>query len=149
MAGSSRRDAALLRLHLPEKMPAAPAHRNGRRYTVQMHCAGFVVVVDNMADCREEEDQTLAFVPAAVDAIDVARVPVRVRRRVLAAHRRHGVLSEQDAEDMTRWVHGGGFSVDASVGIAARQQHSDNNAGQSSFGFFLQRYELISDCFDS
>ena len=53
-----------------------------------------------------------------VDAERVARAQARVRRRVLAAYCRHGVLSEEDAKDMAAWGHGGGFSVDASVGIA-------------------------------
>ncbi len=66
------------------------------------------------------DGQTLAFVPAEVDvAAMVARVQARVRRRVLAAYRRYGVLSAEDAKDMAGWDHGGGFSVDASVGIAA------------------------------
>ena len=52
----------------------------------------------------------------------VARVQARVRRRVLAAYCRHGVLSAQDAQDMAAWDHGGGFSVDASVGIAANDR---------------------------
>lgn len=43
----------------------------------------------------------------------------RVRRRVLAAYCRQGALSEEDAENIAGWDHGGGFSVDASVGIAA------------------------------
>lgn len=57
------------------------------------------------------DGQTLAFMPATVDVADiVARVQGRVRRRVLAA---------DAAKDMAAWDHGGGFSVDASVGIAA------------------------------
>ena len=36
--------------------------------------------------------QNLAFVSAAVDADIVARVQARVRRRVLAAYCRHGLL---------------------------------------------------------
>ena len=65
------------------------------------------------------DGQTLAFEPAPVDAADVAKVQARVRRRVLLAYCRHGVLSADVAEDMAGWDHGGGFSVDASVGIAA------------------------------
>ena len=65
------------------------------------------------------DGQSLAFVSATVDADQVARVQARVRRRVLAAYRRHGVLSAEDAKDMAGWDHGGGFSVDASVAVAA------------------------------
>jgi len=55
------------------------------------------------------DGQTLAFVPATVDADRVARVQARVRRRVLAAYCRHGVLSTEDAENMAGWDHGGGL----------------------------------------
>ncbi len=67
------------------------------------------------------DGKTLAFVPATVDVADiVARVQARVRGRVLALYCRHGVLSGEDAaQNMAGWDHGGGFSVDASVGIAA------------------------------
>ena len=65
------------------------------------------------------DGQSLAFEPATVDAAAVARVQARVRRRVLAAYCRHGLLDAQAAKDMAAWDHGGGFSVDASVGIAA------------------------------
>lgn len=66
------------------------------------------------------DSQALTFMAAPVDVAEVeARVQARVRRRVLAAYRRHGVLSMEDAEDMAGWDHGGGCSVDASVGIAA------------------------------
>jgi len=66
------------------------------------------------------DGQTLAFVRANVDvAAMVARVQARVRRRVLAAQCRHGVLREEDANGMATWDHGGGFWVDASVGIVA------------------------------
>jgi hypothetical protein len=65
------------------------------------------------------DGQALAFMPATVDADRVARVQARVRRQVLAAYCRHGVLDAQATKDMAAWDHGGGFSVDASVGIAA------------------------------
>ena len=67
------------------------------------HCCvtdgGFVA-----ADAR-----TLAFAPAQVDAGDVVRVQARVRRRVLAAYRRHGVHSAEDAGYMAGWDHCVGF----------------------------------------
>lgn len=84
------------------------------------HCCvsdGVFVAADGQT--LAADGQTLAFMPATVDAEMVARVHARVRRRVLAAYCRHGVLSEEDTKDMAGWDHGGGFSVDASVGIAA------------------------------
>jgi hypothetical protein len=45
------------------------------------------------------------------------RVQARVRRRVLRTFVRRGLIDKSDAEVMGGWVHGGGFSVDASVCI--------------------------------
>ncbi len=41
----------------------------------------------------------------------------KVRRRLLRALTRRGVLEPEDAETMANWEHGGGFSLDASVRI--------------------------------
>jgi hypothetical protein len=56
------------------------------------------------------DGQSLVLVPANVDVVaTMARVYACVRQRVLAAYRRHGVLSEGDEEDMAAWAHGGRF----------------------------------------
>jgi hypothetical protein len=44
-------------------------------------------------------------------------VHAKVRRRLLRALTRRGVLEPEDAETMANWTHGGGFSLDASVRI--------------------------------
>jgi len=44
-------------------------------------------------------------------------VQAKVRRRLLRALTRRGVLDPEDAEAMANWAHGGGFSLDASVRI--------------------------------
>jgi hypothetical protein len=44
-------------------------------------------------------------------------VQAKVRRRLLRALTRRGVLEPEDAETMANWEHGGGFSLDASVRI--------------------------------
>ena len=44
-------------------------------------------------------------------------VHAKVRRRLLRALTRRGVLDPEDAEAMANWAHGGGFSLDASVRI--------------------------------
>ena len=44
---------------------------------------------------------------------------VRVRRRVLKAFVRWGLLEADARDEMLGWQHGGGFSLDASVRIAA------------------------------
>ncbi|OQX32104.1 MAG: hypothetical protein B0D96_03155 [Candidatus Sedimenticola endophacoides] len=43
----------------------------------------------------------------------------RIRKRVLRLFVRRGVLSEEDAQQMQAWEHGGGFSLDAGVRIEA------------------------------
>jgi len=42
-----------------------------------------------------------------------------VRRRILRAYQRCGILDKDDRRDMEQWEHGGGFSLDATVRIAA------------------------------
>ncbi len=44
-------------------------------------------------------------------------VQAKVRRRLLRALTRRGVLEAEDAETMASWEHGGDFSLDASVRI--------------------------------
>ena len=44
-------------------------------------------------------------------------VQAKVRRRLLRALTRRGVLEPEDAETMANWDHGGGFSLDASVRV--------------------------------
>jgi hypothetical protein len=50
---------------------------------------------------------------------DVARVQAQVRRRVLAWLVRHGTMEPEAVAAMLAWRHSGGFSVDASVRLAA------------------------------
>ncbi|CAG0939227.1 hypothetical protein GALLN_00511 [Gallionellaceae bacterium] len=40
-----------------------------------------------------------------------------VRRRIVSAFVRRGLIGKSNGEEMGSWVHGGGFSVDASVCI--------------------------------
>jgi len=56
---------------------------------------------------------------AGLDANAIAQVQAQVRRRLLRAVVRRGLLPEDDARAMAQWEHGGGFSVDASVRIEA------------------------------
>lgn len=46
----------------------------------------------------------------------------RVRRRILSAFVWRGQIDKVDSEVMGSWVHGGGFSVDASVRINEKDQ---------------------------
>ena len=49
----------------------------------------------------------------------ILQVQERVRRRVLKAFVRWGLLEADARDEMLEWQHGGGFSVDASVRIEA------------------------------
>ena len=50
-------------------------------------------------------------------------VQTQVRGRLLRAFVRRGRLEQADRQEMERWDHGGGFSLDASVRIEAHDRH--------------------------
>ena len=52
-----------------------------------------------------------------LDAVAITGVQARVRRRILATFVRRGLIEKAVSSVMGGWVHGGGFSVDASVCI--------------------------------
>ncbi len=56
---------------------------------------------------------------SALDAPAIGEVQAAVRRRMLRAVERRGLLTPEDAQAMAAWEHGGGFSVDAAVRIEA------------------------------
>jgi len=65
----------------------------------------------------------VAFHPASgVDAPAIAAVHATVRKRLLRAALRRGLMSADDAQTMANWEHGGGFSVDAAVRIEAHER---------------------------
>jgi hypothetical protein len=45
------------------------------------------------------------------------------RRRILRAFVRRGILDKEERKEMALWNHGGGFSLDATVRIAANDWH--------------------------
>ncbi len=56
---------------------------------------------------------------SGLDAQAIGEVQAAVRQRLLRAVERRGLLSQEDAQIMAAWQHGGGFSVDAKVRIEA------------------------------
>jgi len=76
------------------------------------------VVIDGVFDAAPTGGIIFAA-PTGVDANAIAQVQAQVRRRLLHAVARRGLLPDDDAWAMGQWDHGGGFSVDASVRIAA------------------------------
>ena len=68
----------------------------------------------------EGEDEGVRFHAVAVlSEAAILQVQERVRRRVLKACVRWELLEADAREEMLGWRHGGGFSLDASVRIAA------------------------------
>jgi hypothetical protein len=78
-------------------------------------------VVDHVAGA--DATGGAVFHPAtALDAQAIATVQAAVRRRVLRAIKRRGLLAPEDAQVMAAWDHGGGFSVGAEVRIEAHER---------------------------
>lgn len=89
-------------------------HRFGSALNAHTHF--HVCAIDGVF---EPNGQGVHFYPAPApnpDAIEA--VQAAVRRRILHAFQRRGWLERGDRLEMEQWRHGGGFSLDASVGIA-------------------------------
>jgi|GEM_PF-1420578 len=81
------------------------------------------VVVDGLIEADARSGVT--FQPAAgLDASAIGEVQATVRRRLLRAALRLGLLSADHAQVMAEWEYGGGFLVDAQVRIEAHQRDS-------------------------
>ncbi len=52
----------------------------------------------------------------------VAEIQAQVRRRLLRAAARRGLIERENAQAMGAWDHAGGFSVDASVPVEAQDR---------------------------
>ena len=91
-------------------------HRFGALFNPHLHC--HCIVVDGVFDAAAEG--SAVFHPAGgLDATTIGEVQTAVRRRLLRAVERRGLLSPEEARIMAAWEHGGGFSVDAGVRIEA------------------------------
>lgn len=83
---------------------------------IHFHC----VVVEGVF-CGGEDEQAV-FHPATLHAPVFEQVQAAVRRRLLKALARRGVLEPEEAQGMLGWQHGGGFSVDGEVRIEAEDR---------------------------
>ena len=100
-------------------------HRFGALLNTHLHF--HCIVVDGTFDTDAAAENGLdhasagvSFHPAsALVALAIGAVQAAVRRRVLRALERRGLLAPEDAQAMAAWEHGGGFSVDAKVRIEA------------------------------
>lgn len=79
---------------------------------LHFHCC----VIDGLFSA---EDEALRFDEAAITREAIAKVQAEVRERILRLFERRSLLSPEDVETMRRWGHEGGFSLNASVTVAA------------------------------
>ena len=92
-------------------------HRFGASLNPHLH--DHCCITDGLF-CAEEGGGR--FYPSALCPEAIAEVQQRTRRRVLRLFKRRDLLSCDVVENMLQWSHAGGFSVDASVWIAARDR---------------------------
>ena len=116
-----------IRALLRERCPDAPAHaqlgavsfphRFGSALNPHFHF--HLVVLDGIFS--EDPRGTLHFHPARdLGTRDLQRLQQTLRRRTLRLFLRRGLLEEPTVQNMLTWQAAGGFSLDASVRIAAR-----------------------------
>ena len=84
---------------------------------VHFHC----VVVEGVFEAAADEEVRFHEARGLVPEV-LAEIQAKVRRRLLRALTRRGVLEREDAEAMDAWDHAGGFSLDASVRIEAQDR---------------------------
>ena len=83
---------------------------------VHFHC----VVVDGVFEAGTGGELPVRFHETpALSAKQLTDIQRNIRRRLLRALTRRGLLEAEVAEDMDSWDHGGGFSLDAGVHIEA------------------------------
>ncbi|MEA3278159.1 MAG: transposase [Pseudomonadota bacterium] len=115
-----------LRAHSPGAGPDARAgavafiHR--LKASLNPHTHFHVCVIDGVFEPDPERGARFIAAPE-LDADDAQAVQTKVRRRILRAFVRCGLLDKDDRKEMERWDHGGGFSLDATVRIEANDRH--------------------------
>jgi hypothetical protein len=95
------------------------AHRFGA--SLNEHTHFHVVFIDGVFEPDQEESARFIEVEE-LDADDAKAVQTQVRRRILRAFVRRGLIVAHDRKEMDAWEHGGGFSLDASVSIEAHDR---------------------------
>jgi hypothetical protein len=96
-------------------------HRFGS--SLNEHTHFHVCVLDGIFE--PDPEQGARFIEAEeLDADDAEAVQAQVRRRILRAFVRRGLLEKEDRKEMEQWDHGGGFSLDAGVRIEAHDRQS-------------------------
>jgi Putative transposase len=87
---------------------------------VHFHCCiidGVFESADATGEAADKKSGVVFHAASGLDAAALADVQAMVRRRILSAFVRRHLIDKSDAEVMGGWVHGGGFSLNASVYI--------------------------------
>lgn len=114
-----------LRAHSPGAGPNARIgavafiHRFGS--ALNLHTHFHVCVIDGVFE-PDPQGGVRFFPVEALDGEDAEAVATQVRRRILRAFVRRALLDKDERREMAQWNHGGGFSVDATVRIAANDR---------------------------
>jgi len=115
--------------HLCAQSPGAGAHARAgavafiHRFgsSLNLHTHFHVCVIDGVFESDPEFGVRFIALDE-MDAHDAEAVQARVRRRILRAFSRRGLLDKDDRKEMQSWSHGGGFSLDATVRIEANDR---------------------------
>jgi hypothetical protein len=115
--------------HLRRRSPGAgPKARTGavafiHRFgsSLNEHTHFHVVFIDGVFE--PDPNGGVRFIKVEeLDSDDAEAVQSQVRRRILRAFVRRGLLKKEDRKEMEQWEHGGGFSLNASVRIKAHDR---------------------------
>jgi hypothetical protein len=109
-------------------------HRAGA--SLNQHTHFDVCVIEGVFAPDAERGARFVAVPN-IDPDNAQVVQARVRHHILRAFQRQGILDKHDRTEKELWKHGGGFSLDATVRIAA----SDRRGLE-----LLLRYCAIPSC---
>ena len=84
---------------------------------LELSCDSRAYPAQPMSNASSGGISNAGFSRMVLPALDAAKVQTRIRRRLLRALTRRGVLESEDSETMANREHGGGFSLDASVRV--------------------------------
>ncbi|MCP4306123.1 MAG: transposase, partial [bacterium] len=88
------------------------------------HIHFHIIVVDGVFEPSDNDAGVVFFEATALDESTIAEVQATIRRRVLKAFVRRGLLDQDERETMEQWAHGGGFSIDAQVRIEGHDRQA-------------------------
>lgn len=92
-------------------------HRFGALLNPHVHF--LCVVVDGVFEAATDAEAVRFHETPTLTSAQLADIQCNIRRRLLRALTRRGLLEPDAAAEMASWDHGGGFSLDAGVRIAA------------------------------